>query len=99
GEEVDSIGAQHYVDEVGMNGVDSLIIAEPTKEKVAVGHRGALWLEITTKGKTAHGSMPANGVNAVEWMQRIMQIIEEFKDKWKVSKEPLGESSLSMTKI
>src|SRR5699024_8741008 len=44
GEEVDSIGAQHYVDEVGMNGVDSLISAEPTKEKVAVGHRGALWL-------------------------------------------------------
>lgn len=42
GEEVDSIGAEHYVKNTNMDNVAAIIIAEPTTEKVAIGHKGAL---------------------------------------------------------
>ncbi|MFD1040253.1 M20 family metallopeptidase [Virgibacillus byunsanensis] len=100
GEEVDSCGARKYLQEQHLDDdVKALVIGEPTNEKVVVGHKGALWLEIITVGKTAHGSMPEMGINAVEWMQKVMEMIESLKTKWKISAVPLGESSLAITKL
>ncbi|XVQ15214.1 M20 family metallopeptidase [Spirillospora sp. CA-255316] len=42
-----------------------VVIAEPTANTVAHGHKGALWLKARAAGVTAHGSMPSLGVNAV----------------------------------
>ncbi len=42
-----------------------MIVAEPTSNYPLVGHKGALWLSATTRGVTAHGSMPEKGVNAI----------------------------------
>ncbi|SHF92746.1 M20 family metallopeptidase [Ornithinibacillus halophilus] len=99
GEEVDSCGARKYLEENKMDDIEALVIGEPTKEKVVVGHKGAYWLEIVTIGKTAHGAMPDQGINAVEWMKPIMEVIETYKSKWKVFNEPLGESSVAVTKV
>ncbi|OZU87817.1 acetylornithine deacetylase [Virgibacillus indicus] len=99
GEEVDSCGARQYLKEESLDDVEALVIGEPTNEKVVVGHKGALWLEIITTGKTAHGAMPANGINAVEWMRNVMDMAESLKSKWKISSIPLGESSLAITKL
>ena len=43
----------------------AMVIAEPTANYPYLGHRGALWLEGTLTGRTAHGSMPELGENAV----------------------------------
>lgn len=99
GEEVDSCGARQYLQDDGMNDVEALVIGEPTSEKVGVGHKGALWVEVVTVGKTAHGAMPDQGINAVEWMGKVIQIVESLKLDWKVSKDPLGESSVSANKM
>ncbi|MFD1360445.1 M20 family metallopeptidase [Lentibacillus salinarum] len=99
GEEVDSCGARQYLQEQNLDGVEALVIGEPTDEKVVVGHKGAFWVEINIVGKTAHGAMPDRGINAVEWIQKVMEIIESLKSKWKISATPLGESSAAMTKI
>ncbi|WP_430784563.1 M20 family metallopeptidase [Virgibacillus flavescens] len=99
GEEVDSCGALHYLQNQGLDNVKAIVIGEPTNEKVVVGHKGALWLEIVTIGKTAHGSMPANGINAVEWMKLVLEMIETLKSEWKIAASPLGASSLAVTKI
>ncbi len=42
-----------------------MIVAEPTSNSPVIGHKGALWLSATTRGVTAHGSMPEKGVNAI----------------------------------
>ncbi|MCF8142475.1 MAG: M20 family metallopeptidase [Deltaproteobacteria bacterium] len=42
-----------------------LIIAEPTSNRLFIGHKGVLWLELKTRGIAAHGSMPGQGVNAI----------------------------------
>jgi succinyl-diaminopimelate desuccinylase len=60
-------------------------------DTISLGHRGAMWLEITTKGKTSHGSVPHKGINAVEKMAgviiELMKLRESFKEK--VSAMPL----------
>lgn len=46
-------------------------------DKVCIGHRGTLWFEVHITGKQSHGSMPSEGVNALEFAQRLMQVIDE----------------------
>src|SRR5687767_5453602 len=59
-------GAAHLVAKGGLLGeVGALVIGEPTANYPLVGHKGALWLEATTRGITAHGSMPERGDNAI----------------------------------
>jgi succinyl-diaminopimelate desuccinylase len=99
GEEVDSCGARKYHEAAGMEGISAIVIGEPTHEKVVVGHKGALWLEIKTYGKTAHGSMPEQGVNAIDHMTHVIQLIESYKLNWHVEKQPLGKSSMAITQI
>jgi succinyl-diaminopimelate desuccinylase len=48
---------------------DFVIIPEPLGvDRICVGHRGVYWFELETKGRIAHGSMPFQGVNAIEHM-------------------------------
>lgn len=72
GEEVDCCGAQAFCDGGGMNGIGAVVVGEPSNGDVIVAHKGAVWLEIVTKGRTAHGSMPHLGINAVVHMNAIV---------------------------
>ncbi len=65
GEEVDCAGARHLRDTGGLDGVGWIVIGEPTNLDVVAAHRGAIWLQIIGHGKTAHGSAPHLGVNAI----------------------------------
>ena len=99
GEEVDSIGAKHYVQSTTMDNIDAIIIAEPTSEKVAIGHKGALWIEVTLTGKTAHGAMPEQGINAVEGMNKVINLVNDLKEEWAEETAALGKSSISANMI
>ncbi len=46
-------------------------------DKVCIGHRGTLWFEVHITGRQSHGSMPSEGVNALEFAQRLMDAIDE----------------------
>ena len=45
-------------------------------DKVCIGHRGTLWFEVHITGKQSHGSMPSEGVNALEFAQRLMNVVD-----------------------
>lgn len=80
GEETSSIGAKQLVEMGIADDLDALIIGEPTGNQLAIAEKGALWLRITTYGKTAHGSTPENGINANEHMVAILaRFLREFK--------------------
>jgi succinyl-diaminopimelate desuccinylase len=56
------------------------------------------WLEITTTGKTAHGSAPQLGVNAITSMNALLDELERYT----ISHEPhelLGGCSMSVNTI
>ena len=52
------------------------IIPEPTSNDIAIAEKGALWLRITTKGKSAHGSMPDLGINAITEMVKFIDRLD-----------------------
>lgn len=55
---------------------DLAIVGEPTRLKVVTAHKGDLWLRLTTHGKSAHGSKPHLGKNAVRAMARVVEELE-----------------------
>ncbi len=75
GEEVDCRGARALVEEGLLEGVGAMAISEPSNGEIFVAHKGALWVEITCYGKTAHGSMPEQGVNAIEHMNTLIDAL------------------------
>jgi succinyl-diaminopimelate desuccinylase len=76
GEEVDSMGAKRLVAQQKLRDVGFMIIGEPTGNRVFTAEKGTLWLEVKTKGQTAHGSMPHLGVNAIMHMNKLLQALE-----------------------
>jgi succinyl-diaminopimelate desuccinylase len=72
GEEVDCVGARHLRDTDGLDGAGWIVIGEPTNLDVVAAHRGAIWLEIVGHGKTAHGSMPHLGINAIDHVVSLL---------------------------
>src|SRR3954469_18595410 len=69
---VDNAGMGFLVEQ-GRVEADAVIITEPFgPDGVGIGHKGAIWGEITIFGKQAHGSSPRLGVNAVEAMARYL---------------------------
>lgn len=75
-------------------------------DKVCLGHRGTLWLEVETKGRQSHGSMPSEGVNAIEKMLDLFNAIrhEILPGLEAVSRHPVmpaacRKSSLTITVV
>ncbi|MCP4295756.1 MAG: M20 family metallopeptidase, partial [Proteobacteria bacterium] len=66
GEEICCQGANHLVEQEGALGTaGAIVVGEPTANQAWLGHKGILWLECTSFGTTAHGSMPHLGDNAI----------------------------------
>lgn len=69
--------------QVVKNGIsaDFAIVGEPTGLRVASAHKGNLTFEITTFGRSAHASMPKNGVNAIFKMCKVISELERYAEK------------------
>jgi acetylornithine deacetylase/succinyl-diaminopimelate desuccinylase family protein len=52
---------------------DAALVGEPTDLQPVIAQKGALWLRILTIGKSAHGSRPHLGVNAIEKMTKLIE--------------------------
>lgn len=99
GEETDSCGAKRFVRNYdGLANLAGVIIPEPTDFEIVTAHRGMLWLKITTRGKTAHGSTPELGVNAIASMRAVLDELEDYKIRFEPHKL-LGKCSMSINTI
>jgi succinyl-diaminopimelate desuccinylase len=71
GDEEGHIGIRRLLDD-GMR-ADAFVSTQwSTASQIALGYRGLCWIELETIGRTAHGSRPASGVNAIEQMVDIV---------------------------
>lgn len=95
GEEAGMVGAQAFVDRRTLEGSASLIVGEPTGLDVFVGEKGVLWVEVRALGRTAHGSMPWLGVNAVSFLARLIPALEAYPFPYEES-ALLGKPTLSV---
>ena len=98
GEETDSCGASKFTTGLKVPKNTGVIITEPTDFEVVTTHRGLLWLQISTKGKAAHGSTPHLGINAINSMRLLLNELDRFKIKSHPHKL-LGNCSMSINTI
>ena len=79
GEETDSCGVKRFVQaNPDLPELAGIIIPEPTAFDVISAHRGLLWLEVITKGQTAHGSTPQLGINAISAMRKVLDALDDY---------------------
>jgi acetylornithine deacetylase len=74
-EEYASIGADALVTKWK---ADAAVVGEPTDMKIAVGHKGFEWVEVTTEGVAGHGSRPEEGRDAIMRMGRVLSRLERL---------------------
>lgn len=55
---------------------DLALVGEPTRNRVLTAHKGSLWLEFRVRGRSAHGSQPEKGRNAIRAMAQIVELLE-----------------------
>lgn len=79
-EEPGCIGARHLADtRYNLGFARALLVGEPTSNIPFLGHKGALYLNVTASGKAAHSSMPELGDNAIYKAARAITRTEAFR--------------------
>ena len=74
-EEHASLGAEALVEKWR---ADAAVVTEPTDLDVAIAHKGFQWIEIETRGRSAHGSRPDDGRDAILRMGRVLGRLESL---------------------
>ena len=77
-EEYESRGAEAFV---ARHRADGCILTEASEGGLVLAHRGFVWVDVTTKGRAAHGSRWDLGRSAIAPMGRVITALEEFDAK------------------
>jgi acetylornithine deacetylase len=80
---------------------EAAIVLEPTDLQLVVAHKGYAWFEIVTHGRAAHGSLPAEGRDAIRMMGRVLVALDELEKRLAagVPHPRLGRASLHASLI
>ncbi|HEY7076281.1 MAG TPA: M20/M25/M40 family metallo-hydrolase, partial [Solirubrobacteraceae bacterium] len=96
-EERASLGMQEALARIG---ADAAVVTEPTELEVAVAHKGFVWSEIEVTGRSAHGSRPHLGVDAIVKMGAVLTALEELDRSLAGRRHPLlGRASVHASRI
>jgi len=57
--------------------VAGAVVGEPTELGITIANKGCVRVAVTTHGKAAHSSMPAEGDSAIIQMMRVLRFIHE----------------------
>ena len=74
-EEKDKTGALYLLKNKLVKKTKLMLISEPTNLNLGLGQKGQIWFELKFKGKSAHGSTPDKGKNAILMMVNFIQRI------------------------
>jgi succinyl-diaminopimelate desuccinylase len=92
-------GARRLVEGGYLEGAGAVLVSEPSTLDVFIAEKGALWLKCRVQGKTAHGSMPHLGQNAILEMVRFLRRVEEHLDLGAEPHPLLGEPTFTVGTI
>jgi acetylornithine deacetylase len=73
------------------------IIGLGTGNRICLGNKGRIDVEIIIQGKSAHSSMPEQGVNAVDGFCRVMERLDRLA--LESGHHGLGNASLTVTQV
>lgn len=90
-------GTRFLVENGYCDGVTEAVVGEPTDMHLVTSERGAVWLRIVTEGRSAHGSTPQLGVNAITHMARVVEAVAGMR--FRKLHEVLGAPTLNIGTI
>jgi succinyl-diaminopimelate desuccinylase len=73
------LGIKHFIRQGHAEEVDGAVICEPEENQLCVAQKGAMRVQVTVRGKMAHGAMPLSGVNPVTRAARFVVAVEELE--------------------
>jgi acetylornithine deacetylase/succinyl-diaminopimelate desuccinylase-like protein len=87
-------GSRHLVNFGGI--ADYCILGEPTEGKVVLGHYGALWLRISTRGPFVHTAFFDGRLeeNSIVRMQGVLDAVREWIPRWEERTEYAGHRGI-----
>ncbi|WEV41885.1 ArgE/DapE family deacylase [Bifidobacterium sp. ESL0682] len=88
GEEVGMPGAEALEKQGYMKGVEALLIGEPSGYSIVYATKGEYDITVNMKGKAAHSSTPALGINAVE---NLIEFLDTLSAR--IKKEAEGKNN------
>jgi len=97
-EESGCSGAEEVAKSGELKGVKFGVCAEPTDLQVLVGEKGMFWSKVVAEGKSAHGSRPEEGVNAISACMDAIRVITSEPYPYEKT-ELLGEPTLNIGMI
>src|SRR5437016_6289833 len=69
-----------------------LVNGEPTDNRLALGHKGALYVRLAARGRAAHSAYPEEGESAIE---RMLEALERVRRVPLPHDEVLGPGTLN----
>jgi len=77
---------------------DCVIVTEPTNLNIYRGHRGRMEIEVSFFGRSAHGSAPERGINAIYMASKAALEIEKLNERLAYD-EFLGKGSVTISEF
>lgn len=96
-EDCDGLCWQYIIKEDGLR-PEFVVLTEPSDGNIYRGQKGRMALKITTKGISAHGSVPEQGENAIYKMAPIIKEIEALNEKLPTHPE-LGKGTVTISQV
>ena len=94
-EETGCHGAEVVAKSGKLDGIKFGVCAEPTSLQVLVGEKGIFWSKIVAKGKSAHGSRPEEGLNAIQACMDAIRVLTDEPFPYEVN-ELLGNPTMNI---
>lgn len=91
GEETVSDGAREA--NLHPHGSRFIINGEPTDNRLVIGSKGNLWVDLRAHGKMAHSAYPHLGVNAID---KLLDVLEEVRKIALPASPVLGQSTMNI---
>lgn len=96
-EETGGAGALHWIEHVDYP-IDLIVIAEPSGNRLSLGHRGIVQLWLTFHGRSVHASVPHKGENPNYALATFLTRLEKAQSELKAH-PLLGPTSVAPTII
>ncbi|MEA2346798.1 MAG: succinyl-diaminopimelate desuccinylase [Thermoleophilaceae bacterium] len=77
-EETGAEGAAELAGREDLATISEWLVAEPTGNRVLVGHRGALWLRVRALGRAGHASAPPPGGGSIGELRRALDRLDQL---------------------
>lgn len=94
-EEIGGFNGTKYQVEKGIR-ADLVIAGEPTNFDIVHEAKGVLWVNISARGKAAHGAYPWRGENAIWKMAKLLDVLRK---KYPVPKKEAWVTTLNLSQI